>query len=63
MAWSPDGQWIVLRTDDTGPGAGDIVAVRLSGDTTPVPLAASPFTELHPAISPNGRWLAYSSNE
>jgi len=63
VAWSPDGQWLVLRTDDTGPGAGDIVAVRLSGDTTPVPLAASPFTELHPAISPNGRWLAYASNE
>jgi serine/threonine-protein kinase len=63
VVWSPDGQWIVLRTDDTSPGAGDIVAVRLTGDTTPVPLAAGPFTELHPAIAPNGRWLAYASNE
>jgi hypothetical protein len=39
------------------------VGVRLAGDTTPVPLVASEFTELHPAISPDGRWLAYTSNE
>ncbi len=33
------------------------------GDTTPVPLVASPFTELHPAVSPDGRWLACTSIE
>jgi Tol biopolymer transport system component len=37
--------------------------VRTSGDTTPVPLVASDFTELHPAVSPDGRWLAYTSDE
>jgi Tol biopolymer transport system component/tRNA A-37 threonylcarbamoyl transferase component Bud32 len=63
VTWSPDGQWLLYRTDDTSPGAGDIVGVRLSGDTTPVPLAESRFTELHPAVSPDGRWLAYTSNE
>jgi len=63
VAWSPDGQWLLYRTDDTSPGAGDIVAVRLTGDTTPVPLAATPFPEFHPALSPDGRWLAYTSNE
>ncbi len=61
--WSPDGRWLVLRTDNGAAGAGDLVGVRTSGDTTPVPLVASPFTELHPAVSPDGRWLAYSSNE
>jgi serine/threonine-protein kinase len=63
VTWSPDGKWLIMRTDDTSPGAGDIVGVRLTGDTTPVPLAASPFTELHPAISPDSRWLAYASTE
>ena len=63
VAWSPDGRWLVLRTDNGGPGAGDIVGVRTSGDTTPVPLVASAFTELHPAVSPDGRWLAYTSIE
>jgi hypothetical protein len=28
-----------------------------------VPLVTSAFTELHPAISPDGRWLAYTSIE
>ena len=63
VAWSPDGRWLVLRTDNGGPGAGDIIGVRTSGDTTPVPLVASAFTELHPAVSPDGRWLAYTSIE
>ena len=63
VGWSPDGRWLLLRTDNGGPGAGDIVGVRTSGDTTPVPLVASHFTELHPAVSPDGRWLAYTSIE
>ncbi len=29
----------------------------------PVPLVATAAQELHPALSPDGRWLAYSSNE
>jgi serine/threonine-protein kinase len=63
VTWSPDGRWLLLRTDDGARGAGDIVGVRTSGDTTSVPLVASSFTELHPAVSPDGRWLAYTSNE
>ena len=61
--WSRDGQWIVLRTDTGQPGAGDIVAVRAGGEGAPVPVASSPFIELNPALSPDGRWLAYTSNE
>ncbi len=63
VTWSPDGRWLLLRTDNGAAGLGDIVGVRTSGDTTPVPLVASPFTELHPTVSPDGRWLAYTSDE
>ena len=39
------------------------MGIRTEGDSTPVPLVASGFTELHPALSPDGLWLAYTSNE
>jgi eukaryotic-like serine/threonine-protein kinase len=61
--WSPDGRWIVVRTDNSGSGAGDIVMVPASGDGESIVVAGSPFTELHPAISPDGRWIAYASLE
>jgi Tol biopolymer transport system component len=63
IEWSRDGKWLILRTDNGQAGAGDLVGIRTSGDTTPVPLVASPFTELHPALSRDGHWLAYTSNE
>jgi Tol biopolymer transport system component/tRNA A-37 threonylcarbamoyl transferase component Bud32 len=63
VQWSPDGQWLIVRTDNGFAGAGDILAVRADGNGTPAPLAATPFTEIEPALSPDGRWLAYVSNE
>jgi serine/threonine protein kinase len=62
-AWSPDGKWLVYRTDKQGPGAGDIMGIRPGVDTAPTPLVATRFTEVSPEISPDGRWLAYTSNE
>jgi serine/threonine-protein kinase len=61
--WSRDGRWLVGRTDNGTEGAGDLVGVRVGGDTTAVVLVGSPFTELEPAVAPDGRWLAYASNE
>jgi len=60
--WSPDGKWLVFRTDRYKPGAGDILGIRPGIDTVAVPLVATSFTETAAAISPDGRWLAYSSN-
>jgi eukaryotic-like serine/threonine-protein kinase len=61
--WSPDGKWLVFRTDRSQSGAGDILGIRPGIDTVPVQLVATRFSESAPAISPDGRWLAYSSNE
>jgi len=61
--WSPDGKWLFFMTDIAAPGAGDILAMRPGVDTAPIPVVSTAFTETSPAISPNGRWLAYSSNE
>jgi hypothetical protein len=61
--WSRDGTWLIFQTDASEPGLGDILGVRPGADTTPVPLVATRFTEVAPALSPDDRWLAYTSNE
>lgn len=43
-------------------GGGDIYAAR-TGDTTLVPVATSPATEIDLTVSPDGRWIAYASDE
>ena len=57
-----DGKWLVVRRSFFEAGAGDIFATR-AGDSTLVPLATSPASEVDAAVSPDGRWVAYSSNE
>jgi tRNA A-37 threonylcarbamoyl transferase component Bud32/dipeptidyl aminopeptidase/acylaminoacyl peptidase len=57
-----DGKWLVVRRSFQEEGQGNIYAVRI-GDTTLVPLATSPAIEGDAAVSPDGRWLAYTSNE
>jgi serine/threonine-protein kinase len=59
---SRDGRWLILRTAPNPPSSPDILGVQ-AGDTTLVPLVASPAAEVFPALSPDGRWLAYASNE
>src|SRR5256885_1167670 len=61
--WSPDGKWLIFRTELGSHGSGDSLAIRPGIDTAPVPVVATTFTEMSPALSPNGRWLAYNSNE
>ena len=57
--WSNDGQWLVVRTD----GARDIFALRPGVDSVPQPLLSMAFDETAPALSPDGRWMAYVSDE
>jgi serine/threonine-protein kinase len=59
---SRDGRWILLRRSLSEPGGGDIYAMK-AGDSTLVPLLTTSAQETAPALSPDGRWLAYSSDE
>jgi len=66
--WSPDGEWLVLRRVggelSANQDARDILAIRPSVDVEVVPLiTTAEFVEQAPAISRDGRWLAYSSND
>ena len=48
----------------SGTGQSDIVGFRPGVDSAVTPLVATPdFAEQDPALSPDGRWLAYTSNE
>ena len=61
--WSRDGKVLVYRV---GPGGGtvrDIFYRRAGADTTQHAFLATTFDELNPKLSPDGRWLAYVSNE
>ena len=65
---SPDGEWMVFRTGGAArlprTGESDIVGLRPGVDGTVTPLVAnSDFAEQDPALSPDGRWLAYTSDE
>ena len=65
-AWAPDGKSLALRAGGTVAVAGgrDIMIARPGIDSVPTPLVASTqFDESGIAISPDGRWLAYESNE
>ena len=59
---SGDGRWLVYRINADS-GSRNIYAVRLGRDTTPIPLLTGPFQKQGAALSPNDKWLAYTSNE
>jgi hypothetical protein len=60
--WSRDGRWLVLQGRGMNDSR-DVFAVQLGVDTAPRPIIATGFQEQNPALSPDGRWLAYQSNE
>jgi Tol biopolymer transport system component len=58
---SRDGQLLAYQLSI--PGGSEIWTVHLQGDTAPSRYLANGFNLAHPAISPDGRWMAYDSDE
>jgi serine/threonine-protein kinase len=67
MSWHPSGKWMAAHGSGPSP---DLFILPLTGDAQagwqagpPVTFLSTPFNESEPAFSPDGRWLAYQSNE
>jgi Tol biopolymer transport system component len=56
-AVTPDGKYVVARSGE------DIVIADLTGKPNIRKLIESPFRDRNPEVSPNGRWIAYQSDE
>jgi Tol biopolymer transport system component len=64
-AWSSDGKTLVLLergaiTETSGTAIG---VLPMEGDRKYRPLLKEKYNEVQPQISPNGRWMAYTSDE
>jgi serine/threonine-protein kinase len=60
--FTPDGREIIFarKNKDTG---WDLYAAAVEGDHKPRPLVEAPFDQRNACLSPNGKWLAYVSDE
>ncbi len=59
-SWSADGQTLVVSIGRNG--VPDIGAINMEGERRLRDLIAMPSIDTAPAVSPDGRWLAYQSN-
>jgi len=60
--WSSDGRFLAY-TESSRKTAEDIWLLPLEGLRKPVPFAQTGFDEAEPRFSPDGRWIAYTSDE
>jgi Tol biopolymer transport system component len=60
--WSPDGRFLLYVEVDPKTGA-DLWLLPFSGDRKPTPFLKTEFVEGDGVFSPDGRFVAYSSNE
>ncbi len=62
VSWSPDGKILAFVGERPEKGW-DIWVMSMDGDRIPEPFLQTDFNEYGPMFSPNGLWIAYSSDE
>jgi Tol biopolymer transport system component len=60
--WTRDGRFIAFSSQGKETSV-DIWVLPTFGDRKPIPFLKTPFLEARPVFSPDGRFLAYQSNE
>jgi serine/threonine protein kinase len=61
-SWSPDGRILIFGELSQGTGW-DIWTQEMGGERSLRPFLQTPFNETNPMFSPDGRWVAYESDE
>jgi eukaryotic-like serine/threonine-protein kinase len=61
-SWSADGLYLLYFTIDPK-NRTDIWVLPMSGDRKPFPFVQTPFTDVWGQFSPDGKWVAYQSDE
>ena len=63
-SWSSDGRYLVYSQADSGSnGEKNLWALPMFGDRDPIQLTSDSYSQEEAEISPDGRWLAFKSNE
>jgi Tol biopolymer transport system component len=61
-SWSPNGRYLFIALQNNATRF-DVYYIDLNGDRKLTSFLNSPANELGPVLSPNGKWLAYTSDE
>lgn len=62
LDWSRDGRFLLYSIQEPKTGS-DLWALPMTGERKPFPVVRTSFNEMEGQFSPDGRWLAYASNE
>jgi len=62
FSWSPGGRYLLYRDVDPKTG-NDLWILPMSGDRKPAPFVNTRYDETLGQFSPDGRWIAYQTNE
>jgi len=62
LSWSPNGRYLFFMSQNNATRA-DVYYIDLTGDRQLTPFLQSPANETGAELSPNGKWLAYTSDE
>jgi len=61
--WSVDGRFILYKQFDQQSATTDLWALPMQGNKTPFPVAQGPSDERDGQFSPDGKWVAYDSDQ
>lgn len=60
--WTSDGRYVVYVSTNLKTKQ-DLWVLPMFGERKPVPFLATPFNEFQARVSPDGKWIAYASDE